>query len=354
MILFGVIMILYPLFNHKNKKIYLFIISILIFSIMAFRDSSVGTDIENYLEMYSMNDREPLSIMLKNLLLPKYWIADPLYTIYCSILNLLGISKRGFLIITSAIFIYSMGVFIKRYSNNYLISIFTFLTIGLFSLYMSALRQSLAISVVLFAYKYLLEKKPIKFYLLAIIAIGFHITAIVIMPAYIIMKILEGKKPEFIISISIALGVIFLSIINNILNMLNLGTRFSVYLNGNIIRTNPLLVILYITIALICIFLKYIAGKRDGNDFTKLVDIHFIMYAVSIGIIILSMQNTMLSRFANYYAIVLPIILGNSINLIRNKKDRIIADLMCIVVEIAFFLCTIPDSVYNIANYKFY
>lgn len=352
-LLFAVIWISYPFFKKSKKDNYLFFMLLLVFLLMALRDFSVGTDIENYITMYKYNDNLSLVDTIKNSLSLEYFMSDPMYSVYCVVLNTLGVSERGFLVVTSLLPVLSVYIFFKRFSNNYRVSLFVFGTIGLFPMFMSALRQSLAMAVMMIAYKYLVEKKPLKYYLLTIIAILFHASAIIMLPAYLIVVLLQKKKPEVSMLYGIIGGIICSMAFSTLFGIVGGIGRFDSYMSGTIYRTNPILIFMYLAIGIICVWLNK-TSRNDINEEEKLVDIHFIMYAIGFALLVVSLENTMISRFSTYYFISMPIILSNAINRISDWKNRLSYEVVCCVLLITFFLYTTPGSVYGIGKYMFY
>ena len=69
------------------------------------------------------------------------------------------------------------------------------------------MRNLIAVSIILYAVKYLLERKPIQYFSIVIIAMTFHTSACIMIPAYFYMhKALSTKK---IIILYIAINVVF-------------------------------------------------------------------------------------------------------------------------------------------------
>src|SRR5699024_10582180 len=101
------------------------------------------------------------------------------------------------------------------YDNRNKMSIAIAMFILLSTLYnpsFNTIRQSLAASVLMLAIKPILEKRPIKFYLIILFAISFHYTAIVFLPAYWITNS-RIKNVTFLKNISVIVGTILFVIL---------------------------------------------------------------------------------------------------------------------------------------------
>lgn len=77
---------------------------------------------------------------------------------------------------------------IKKYSINYTLSVFLFITLGTYTFFFNGLRQGLAMAIFALATPYLLEKKLIPYILICGIASLFHISALVMLPFYFIIN----------------------------------------------------------------------------------------------------------------------------------------------------------------------
>ena len=96
--------------------------------------------------------------------------------------------------------------FIKKYSDNYLISLFTFVTLGVMPMMLSALRQSIALAIVFYAYTFLFERKSIQYFSLVFLAAGFHVSAYIMIPAYFILPIFRKRKSSIVFWVSTIAG----------------------------------------------------------------------------------------------------------------------------------------------------
>lgn len=79
--------------------------------------------------------------------------------------------------------------FIYKYSEEVLLSVLGFMSLGLLGFYQTGFRQGMAISICLLALEMADKRRPCAFILLVLAAINVHQTAIVFLPAYFIMKI---------------------------------------------------------------------------------------------------------------------------------------------------------------------
>ena len=338
----------------KNKRKLFFVLTGILFCIVVgLRDISVGVDTSNYVHMYLYNTENYINALEKNSVsLIGFFLNDYLYFIYCHILLSLGFNERMFLVMSTAIMAYLLLRFLYKYSENDYLCILSFIMIGMFTYLFSGIRQGIAVSLFTLSYDYIIDKKPWKFIIVTIIAMGFHISAIVTLPAYILVRILKKVKIEYSILMCCFLGFLTSDVIYFMLGRLNLGVRFSGYLCPDAVRTNPLVVVFYVCIAVLCTFLQ--KDKNADSSGYEVGKIFFTMYSIGVGIIIVSLRNTIISRFALYYLLVLPIVLANSIKQTRIVKNRIVYSVSCVAIEILYFMVSVPSSYLNIINYRFF
>ncbi len=74
-----------------------------------------------------------------------------------------------------------------KYSCNFVMSAFLFIASGSFTWMMNGMRQFLAVTLILFFFDYVVERKTIKFLIIVAIAITIHGTALLWIPIYFIV-----------------------------------------------------------------------------------------------------------------------------------------------------------------------
>ena len=77
---------------------------------------------------------------------------------------------------------------IYRYSKKVWLSVLLYINLYFFYCTMNFLRQSIAISITLFAYTFLINRKFVRYVLLIIFAAAFHSTALIMLPVYFLVN----------------------------------------------------------------------------------------------------------------------------------------------------------------------
>ncbi len=185
--------------NLKNNKRYSIIIGFSIVVISSLRHYTVGTDTSAYISYFNWILKTPISEFI-------YWINDPGFFFIMKLLSYISSDSRILLIFVAILFGWSTTRFIYRYSSFPEISFLMLLSLNFVSFSMTGLRQTLAISILLFSYDYLINRKYFKVALIIILASFFHQTAFIFLLAlgvFFIRKILVQKIFTYLFAISI-------------------------------------------------------------------------------------------------------------------------------------------------------
>lgn len=192
--------------DKKAKKTYLFLCGVVLFFIIALRDKDVGsTDSLNYYnnwETLSKLDFSRARVIIENHNMePGY-----LYTVW--VLSHVFVDPQWVFVISGLFFTISVCRFIYINSDNVVMSIVMYICLGLYTFMVQGLRQSVAMSICLFAIEHAKKRKPIKFAVLMLIAYFFHRSSIVFILTYFLFWKEFTKKVKFQLLIAAALVLI--------------------------------------------------------------------------------------------------------------------------------------------------
>ena len=118
-------------------------------------------------------------------------------------------SMQWFILLTSAFIILATAKFISRHSDDPMISWLVFICLGLMTFSMNGMRQALAMSICLLAYRFVEDKKLLRFLIVVFIAVLFHKSAIIFALVYLMRNMKLDFKSIFIIAIAVAAFLIF-------------------------------------------------------------------------------------------------------------------------------------------------
>lgn len=192
--------------NVKGNKKYIFVAFILMFCIIGLRDVyTIGCDsASSYLHAFERMANTSWGEVSGR--------GDEDYNLGFAYLMKLGyIVTNGnyqlFIALISAFMMIAHARFVGKYSPDPLQSVLYFLGLLHFTFLFDALKQAIAMSILLFAFDAILEKKPGKFIILTLLAAWFHFPALVFLPAYWIGRMKVDRS--FLILLAILLGLTF-------------------------------------------------------------------------------------------------------------------------------------------------
>ena len=284
---------LYEKTQGVNKNVYLFSSFLIVFLLCSLR-FYVGNDYGGYVRIFedAMFDRQTY-------VEPGFYFMNKIFSF----------SKIGYLyVIALSSFITLFFLFKVMVRNNILFyGIFFMFTAELLIMTNDQIRQGLAISVFLFAIKFIEEKKPYKYVLSIFLAsMMFHFSAIILLPLYFIEKI-KLNRIVWVIIILITLFLSFTGVFNNILDyVLDIFPKYQKYkkiaVQLQISEMGSGLGILYHVVILlpIAIYQK----KINRPVITNLVLLGLIVFLVSKDFLI-TKRVTFYLLFVNYIALAL-------------------------------------------------
>lgn len=226
--------------------------------------------------------------------------------------------------------------FFKKYTPYIFSAVFCY-TVGHF-LYFNTeiLREVLCICIFMLATPALLKKNYLKYYILCLIALGFHNSAIIMFIAPLVMffKKINLKSTIILALFIIVFSSAFLGLASYIIGFLDndiLSTKFSFYTNSyyNIVG---ILYQLFLCLPVgIMIFLNQ--KNNDKNDFNNLICLLFLLYILSLTFYDIAM------RLCNY---LLPFYIVFGLNVFMKffhdiKKSVIIKPIIFLAVFCVFF-----------------
>lgn len=215
--------------NSENnfEKIFVFGIFFLLFFVQAIQETTGQNDVFVYKERYESYIGWSYELFFKE------WnsMKDPVYNLIGFIFLRIGASFEFFKICINAFYIFSIYRLVSKYSAKPGLSIITFVVIGSYGFSFTGLRQTLALAVLMYSYKYLIEKSFIKFSLLVLLATTFHSSAIIFIIAYFAYHM---KKSFFSLGVLSVFGLIAVinskALVSLYLNLFDAVDAYGAYL----------------------------------------------------------------------------------------------------------------------------
>ncbi|WP_026503577.1 EpsG family protein [Butyrivibrio sp. NC3005] len=182
--LLGIIVILgsigFKITNYDNKIFVhvkkVFFSCAFLCCVAGLRSLEVGKDTYNYSRFFLKMTIDEVHFFDSNY----HWV----YNLWDLVIRQFTDNVYIFNICCSIVIYVALYFFITSYSCDIQVSIFLFITLGIFFNSMNQTRQALASAVLLFGFRYTVEKKFIKAMLLCFVATFIHNVAVVMFPIY--------------------------------------------------------------------------------------------------------------------------------------------------------------------------
>ncbi|MDR7238766.1 EpsG family protein [Neobacillus drentensis] len=277
--------------NNKFSKVSLKIILLLLILFVGLR-YQVGNDYAEYYTYHSLIQQGVTNYF------------EPLFTL----LNYITPTPDLMFFVSSVISFIFLYLAFRYFAPNNGILLFTlYFGIYLIIFDIHIIRQGIAIAMVLYSWKFAVESKMIKFFSLVLIAMGFHSSAVVALPAYFLTKVKFTKQLKItLLSISTIIFFILLffkDLVFNIISLIPLFERYAtVYLDPEFSSTEPISFGFMLNIIAFFI-LEYIIVKRPTSFNNPRIQFVEKIFFISILASILLRFSSIALRLNYYYQI---------------------------------------------------
>ena len=190
--------------SRRRQAMYLAVCFGILILIAALRSREVGTDLAiHYARRYEQ-------VALCSWAEVPAFSASTTYEIgYCYFTKLLSVinpSVQFYIAVTSAIIYGSIGVFLYRNSVDVEMSTLLLILSGTYYVYLTIIRQALAVAVLLLAYCVLTSRKPrllryLVFTGMVLLAASFHVASVVCL-VFLVFDRLEFKKRDILLGVA--------------------------------------------------------------------------------------------------------------------------------------------------------
>lgn len=231
------------------------------------------------------------------------------------------------LFISAFVAYFPLERWIEKHSTSYAIAIIAFYFLQNAS-YMSAIRQAMAVGIVLTALMKYEEGKYIKCAIFIVLALTFHSSAIVCVLFFVVRKLKFDLK-KFLIFISLAIVLVVTNVVSVIARIIEPETTYLVNEVGN---STSVLVSCGIYIALLALQALYVKSKQITSleNSKKVYTDDFFSFCIlgATFFTILSLRGPGMTRLSLYFLIAgLPYI-PNTMEKIENKKVAFIIKIL--------------------------
>lgn len=340
-------------FNIYNQVSLLSVFLLLI--VAGLRSYDIGYDLPNYLKNFNL--------IAENLKIEDGNNFEFLYQSLNYVAAFIFGKQYGFtflLFIIEIIILYCVCKSIKNYSANATLSMFLFLTVDVYLRGLNQVRQSIAIALVIYSLKYVVNRNFISYLLIILTAVFFHKTVLICLPIYFLWnKEFSWKSLLFIFGLCV-LGVFIYPYCIKLFSIIVKKDYYTIYIvNGALDKLSLvgiLEVVSYIFFMLIIYIYKVVLEKK-GYTFSK--SFHFFLYLYSISAAlslfsVLTERSTLFGRLMYYYFWSIIFLVPIFLSTIRNQKWYKIFYVLVVGVALLYYILSLPIiNAQGVYPYKF-
>lgn len=328
----GVTITIYSFQRNSHVKAVFNPATILAFLCMALfaglRGRYVGTDtgwyVFSFLNALNKLEGDYFDILLDE---PGYYLLEVIVRLFTD-------QYWGLLFAVASICCVNVLYTINKYSENKILSLFIYITLGYYLFCFNGARQAIAISIYLLALPYIEKKQIVKYCTIVVIAAMFHKTILIMLPIYFILRMRYSWKSVSIIVIS---GLIIANIMPSLFVAASqIDEKFmdyaSVKATGGYMLTS-----FYVLLTLFFMIMR----KNIVPEKIKEYDIFLLMLicgSVIYFVVSLSGVYVELTRFAAYFQIASIFLFAKIYNSQKHIVSTGVMAMICVGCLIYFYI----------------
>jgi hypothetical protein len=331
-------------YDHTMSRQYAWawvLIGIVLIGAVGMRGMHVGLDTEMYESVYQVIIASPSVSQSCNIRFCYVGIHGMVETGYCLLNRFCGWLGWGYAGVKWLVAILSVGPMVywmALESDHPMMSLFLYFGSTLYYWTFSAMRQDVAMGLVILAYICAMKKKPVPFLILTFLACWFHVSALIILPVYVFNYIPVHKK-----SIGACLILAFAAVIMKPYLLAILRSMARINYDNSLTGGNRFLLVLISIGVLACVMHEKLRDTDLKNLILPSIFVPVLYYTVNV--------NPSFYRIVWYYELLDAVLVPNTLELIDRKWIRW-AGYACYILLFAYMFmrfCWYGDSqVYSI------
>lgn len=236
-------------------------------------------------------------------------------------------SFQCLIIITSVVTTFLIAKGIEKYSQHTELSMYLYVGLYFYFISFNLIRQYIAVAIVFWGTKYLLEKNLKKYVVVILIASLFHATALIMIPFYFVAVNKISTKIKLFLGVLAFAGVVFFNQLQDI--FLALFPKYIIYVGYASGTAKCDLIII-----LMVIFLLHNIKSKAGNEFEWNLYMSTAVFALLF--IILSFSNILLARLGTYFYMYSILSIPYTLKHMRIRDRKFVRLSVC---TLAFAVC---------------
>lgn len=338
------ILMLYPLCvtnvgrlsGKRTQEIALIAGCLILWFFMAMRDVSVGVDTQYYSYVFMQFADIPFSKVFSAVTYAtesETWAFDfePGYRLFNKLISLFSRSPQAITICNSTVIMALVYRLIRKYSSNFLLSLWLYITLGVFQTEMNVTRNAIAILIVYNGFSYVTKQDFFKYLLCCVAASLFHIAALVFIPLYWVFVYFKPNliNGMWLVCVCFLLGVIF-PVISPYIRLLLPNRMDKYFMGGNDSLSSLLVGVLNGVIFAVAYW--FIGQAKRKTVFSEcrigvmMLIINLCFFGLNIG---LDYAARMAALFGPYLMILIPKMLGLIESETKKNNATFLIALLC-------------------------
>ena len=330
----------------NSRKTFVIVATVILILLSGLRHTTVGSDTEGTMARFekvvNTSWSEVMGGFIENYINP---IAsegkDPAEDVFYKLISIVSDDSRVMLFIVAFIVLSSIGLFVYRNTKTLQAVLFSYVFfVSMFYQYIpnSAVRQPLAVAILMFAYSYLKDNKYLGFLILLFTASLFHKSTL-IAGLMLPLSMLKNVRINYFLFIPFFLIVLlYYQFVGTLL--MGFSEVYDAYLSGGFYahRSRPFIVI--ILIAGLYLYCAYFGIPQKSN----VINERIVYYGTGMTFVLVPLiwLDPSMIRLISYFGLYMAIAVGESAE--KNKEANLI---MRIIYTIFLIKTLITDDGYH-------
>ena len=331
---------------RDKKKIYcwnMFIVTTIIQGLRSVYIGGVDTHLvyQAGFERAIVTPFNRISIVFKKDIL--FYYLTKLFTYICTDFHV-------YVFVVSSLVLGSFAVFVYRHSDYTVFTYIIYYALGYYSVGFQMMRHVMALSVLLFAYDYLLDRKLIRFLAVVLFASCFHSSALIFLIAYPLSKMKINYKQWIGVAGIIIMAMFAKSRIVMLVNMIIEGMdRYSVYsmTRSQLSMTGAFILLCIYAVSFVFSYPKY----KEDEKLTLYLNMSVISIVFMSMVVVVGEFHRISMFFGVYNTVLLP--RAWTEYKISGKNLKYVYLLGICMILIAYYLFVGLDN-FDLMGYRFF
>ncbi|TXK82514.1 EpsG family protein [Paenibacillus sp. N3.4] len=218
-------------------------------------------------------------------------------------------------LVTNVLIVYVL----YKYSKLFEVSIYVYITSGLYIVSMNGVRQFLASAIVFAATKYLFAGSWQKYFLVVAFASTFHESALILIPIYFIVRRRAWEASTFVLLFVAVIIILGYNVLSDAIFSAIADTHYSEYKNfqeggANVIR---------VAVGAVPLLFAYL-GRHKLRELFPQSDYIVNMSLLNFVIMAVATQNWIFARFSIYFGLYNVLLMSWVISLFVKREQKLI------------------------------